>query len=311
MDPSLHDYHRDLQAPSDELIHRSPVMKPHGPAIFPQIIGFNPIIKASESPQIRPVWQLHHDQVKPAVATTNENNYQQRMLWPSNRSPISPRSALQTLLAAARQINSAESNYTNDSTNLPLLGANCQQVAPSPICATQGLMQGLNGSQAYSKVVSKSAQSKEINHDYMKEREIKAAPKHIMMNDHVMNDRGAAASLVERQISSSLEEHGCRYLYLATSPLSTDFTPNMAPPINFLESCYLCKRPLGNGLDIFIYRGDTAFCSEECRYQKMVMDERKERYINTNSPSGNKLSHMQYAGQYNNHNRRSLVMPAA
>lgn len=46
---------------------------------------------------------------------------------------------------------------------------------------------------------------------------------------------------------------------------------------NFLRSCFLCKRRLVPGRDIYMYRGDTAFCSHECRQQQMNLDERKEK----------------------------------
>ncbi|KAK6130698.1 hypothetical protein DH2020_035552 [Rehmannia glutinosa] len=61
---------------------------------------------------------------------------------------------------------------------------------------------------------------------------------------------------------------------------------------NFLRVCSLCKRRLIPGRDIYMYRytythiciyfsnshslGDSAFCSLECRQQKMTQDERKE-----------------------------------
>ncbi|KAK4751719.1 hypothetical protein SAY87_020517 [Trapa incisa] len=51
----------------------------------------------------------------------------------------------------------------------------------------------------------------------------------------------------------------------------------------FLESCALCKKPLGNHLDIFMYRGDTAFCSEECRQEQIEMDESQEKNRNLSS----------------------------
>ncbi|GER40284.1 hypothetical protein STAS_16951 [Striga asiatica] len=47
---------------------------------------------------------------------------------------------------------------------------------------------------------------------------------------------------------------------------------------NFLRVCFLCNRRLVQGRDIYIYRGDSAFCSLECRQQKMSEDERKEKY---------------------------------
>lgn len=45
---------------------------------------------------------------------------------------------------------------------------------------------------------------------------------------------------------------------------------------DFLSYCYLCKKKL-HGLDIFMYRGEKAFCSAECRYKQMSVDEHKEK----------------------------------
>ncbi|KAK2655837.1 hypothetical protein Ddye_008889 [Dipteronia dyeriana] len=46
---------------------------------------------------------------------------------------------------------------------------------------------------------------------------------------------------------------------------------------HFLRTCGLCNRRLAPGRDIYMYRGDTAFCSLECREQQMKQDERKEK----------------------------------
>ncbi|KAI4372419.1 hypothetical protein MLD38_010653 [Melastoma candidum] len=54
---------------------------------------------------------------------------------------------------------------------------------------------------------------------------------------------------------------------------------------HFLEACFLCKKLLGNNRDIFMYRGDTAFCSEECRQEQIDIDESKEKKINLSSSS--------------------------
>ncbi|XBI39770.1 hypothetical protein VPH35_124468 [Triticum aestivum] len=42
---------------------------------------------------------------------------------------------------------------------------------------------------------------------------------------------------------------------------------------HFLDSCFLCKRSISRDRDIFMYRGDAAFCGEECRQDQMAMDE--------------------------------------
>ncbi|TVU15994.1 hypothetical protein EJB05_39540, partial [Eragrostis curvula] len=44
---------------------------------------------------------------------------------------------------------------------------------------------------------------------------------------------------------------------------------------HFLEECSLCGKCLSG--DIFMYRGDTPFCSEECRQQQIEVDRAKHR----------------------------------
>uniref|UniRef100_A0A1S3XY54 FLZ-type domain-containing protein n=1 Tax=Nicotiana tabacum TaxID=4097 RepID=A0A1S3XY54_TOBAC len=48
------------------------------------------------------------------------------------------------------------------------------------------------------------------------------------------------------------------------------------PDSDFLSSCHLCNKKL-HGKDIYMYRGEKAFCSTECRYSQIVMDEHKEK----------------------------------
>ncbi|XP_031116712.1 FCS-Like Zinc finger 6-like [Ipomoea triloba] len=60
---------------------------------------------------------------------------------------------------------------------------------------------------------------------------------------------------------------------------SADFTETA----HFLRACYLCKRCLIPNRDIYMYRGDSAFCSLECRQQHMAQDERKEKYLQMTS----------------------------
>lgn len=45
-------------------------------------------------------------------------------------------------------------------------------------------------------------------------------------------------------------------------------------PENFLSFCHTCKKNLEQKIDIYIYRGDKAFCSRECRYQEMLLDDK-------------------------------------
>ncbi|XP_052141863.1 FCS-Like Zinc finger 12-like [Oryza glaberrima] len=45
-----------------------------------------------------------------------------------------------------------------------------------------------------------------------------------------------------------------------------------APAADFLSRCFLCDKRL-DGLDIYMYRGEKAFCSSECRCHQMLMDD--------------------------------------
>ncbi|MCO5595610.1 hypothetical protein L7F22_049655 [Adiantum nelumboides] len=57
-------------------------------------------------------------------------------------------------------------------------------------------------------------------------------------------------------------------------------------PTHFLDICYLCSKLLGHGRDVFIYRGDRAFCSVECRHMQIMADERREKGALTGAKDG-------------------------
>ncbi|CAH8311827.1 unnamed protein product [Eruca vesicaria subsp. sativa] len=73
--------------------------------------------------------------------------------------------------------------------------------------------------------------------------------------------------------------------YSVSSPRSVvsgrfhDFRFDNQQP-HFLDSCFLCKKPLGDNRDIYMYRGDTPFCSEECRQEQIERDEAEEKKKN-------------------------------
>uniref|UniRef100_A0A0E0CCI8 FLZ-type domain-containing protein n=1 Tax=Oryza meridionalis TaxID=40149 RepID=A0A0E0CCI8_9ORYZ len=46
---------------------------------------------------------------------------------------------------------------------------------------------------------------------------------------------------------------------------------------SFLRACGLCRRRLGPGRDTFMYKGEAAFCSLECRQQHMTQEEWKDK----------------------------------
>ncbi|NP_001140205.1 hypothetical protein Zm00014a_029078 [Zea mays] len=45
----------------------------------------------------------------------------------------------------------------------------------------------------------------------------------------------------------------------------------------FLRACGLCRRRLGPGRDTFMYKGEAAFCSLECRERHMTQEEWKDK----------------------------------
>nr|CAD1817074.1 unnamed protein product [Ananas comosus var. bracteatus] len=51
----------------------------------------------------------------------------------------------------------------------------------------------------------------------------------------------------------------------------------LCPHTPFLEHCFLCNKKLSHGQDIYMYRGDRAFCSVECRCRQIYMDEESVR----------------------------------
>lgn len=50
---------------------------------------------------------------------------------------------------------------------------------------------------------------------------------------------------------------------------------SFCPPC-FLDACYRCKKRIGDGRDVYMYRGDLPFCSEECRQRQIGVDEDEE-----------------------------------
>lgn len=54
-------------------------------------------------------------------------------------------------------------------------------------------------------------------------------------------------------------------------------------PVSFLDACALCQRAFAPGKDIFMYRGDQAFCSMECRGERIKRDEHKKKLITMNA----------------------------
>lgn len=62
------------------------------------------------------------------------------------------------------------------------------------------------------------------------------------------------------------------------NPLSVSAHDVIHSTPHFLRTCGLCNCRLAPGRDIYMYRGDTAFCSLECREQQIKQDKRKEKW---------------------------------
>ncbi|KAL0537998.1 hypothetical protein IC582_026992 [Cucumis melo] len=75
----------------------------------------------------------------------------------------------------------------------------------------------------------------------------------------------------------------------STSILLTNLTLNyskssLKTPSSRLHSCFLCQHKLLPGNDIYMYKGDRGFCSEECRRKQIFMDE-EESFMKDNNNS--------------------------
>ncbi|KAL6337877.1 hypothetical protein AAG906_002342 [Vitis piasezkii] len=87
-----------------------------------------------------------------------------------------------------------------------------------------------------------------------------------------------AAARVENMVAGS-NGYDPRFLAATVSPrIHRRSSGEFMETAHFLRTCGLCQRRLQPGRDIYMYRGDTAFCSLECREQQMKQDERKEKY---------------------------------
>jgi hypothetical protein len=60
------------------------------------------------------------------------------------------------------------------------------------------------------------------------------------------------------------------FFFFDAEPLGEAGTPA-------LDACALCAKHLARDSDIFMYRGDTPFCSEECRDEQMQLDALRAR----------------------------------
>ncbi|XP_062221093.1 FCS-Like Zinc finger 15-like [Phragmites australis] len=60
---------------------------------------------------------------------------------------------------------------------------------------------------------------------------------------------------------------------LLHSPRAMTAPSPPATASSFLQRCSLCHKELAEDRDIYMYRGDRAFCSVECRCRQIYLDE--------------------------------------
>ncbi|KAK7385278.1 hypothetical protein VNO78_30993 [Psophocarpus tetragonolobus] len=90
-----------------------------------------------------------------------------------------------------------------------------------------------------------------------------------------LNTAASDASDQQRSAAAALDQTR----FLGTPKLFRRHSSDFLDTPHFLRACSLCKRRLVPGRDIYMYRGDSAFCSLECRQQQMNQDERKEKFV--------------------------------
>ncbi|KAL6911868.1 hypothetical protein ACP4OV_000673 [Aristida adscensionis] len=72
----------------------------------------------------------------------------------------------------------------------------------------------------------------------------------------------------------------------------------------FLDECTLCHKALCG--DIFMYRGDTPFCSDECRREQIEMDRVRHRRKKQNSPTAQQAAATAAATSHRERPQRQL-----
>ncbi|TVU48164.1 hypothetical protein EJB05_07790 [Eragrostis curvula] len=62
----------------------------------------------------------------------------------------------------------------------------------------------------------------------------------------------------------------------ATSASKCHENGRMFVGLEFLKCCFCCHKKLDADMDVFVYKGEQAFCSAECRSQHIAKEERRE-----------------------------------
>ncbi|XVE65592.1 hypothetical protein DITRI_Ditri08aG0012600 [Diplodiscus trichospermus] len=91
------------------------------------------------------------------------------------------------------------------------------------------------------------------------------------------NQKSGNSNIISKKTSQVFSKTA---MFINTKSTSSSFLllPRSNSQLNypvpaFLEQCFLCKQKLLPGKDIYMYKGDRAFCSVECRCRQIFLDE--------------------------------------
>ncbi|KAG7020350.1 Protein MARD1 [Cucurbita argyrosperma subsp. argyrosperma] len=172
--------------------------------------------------------------------------------------------------------NSLGSSSTTESIDSPWLAEESRDSNKCPLAKPCSSSLGVsvdNGSK-----MPLSASEIELSEDYTCVISHGPNPKttHIY-GDCILESRNYLSSSCENEMKEGLF-HPLKNMDMATSYTLSDF----------LSFCHSCHEKLEEGKDIYIYRGEKAFCSLTCRSQEISMDEELEKSIEKTSVSSPK-----------------------
>ncbi|XP_071717566.1 FCS-Like Zinc finger 17-like [Rutidosis leptorrhynchoides] len=77
----------------------------------------------------------------------------------------------------------------------------------------------------------------------------------------------------------------------------------------FLKFCFLCHKHLSPNKNIYMYRGDQGFCSEECRSRQIYIDDVEQLEIKIIQSRSNTTGHIK-GRRLLDYNRKHLTPPS-
>lgn len=255
---------------------KTPFIKPH--VVAPrQVIGFN----LSPKPEIRP----NEGALNQCLEVT------QGKIPSSYRGATSPRSALQELLKSPAAQSKSPSSPPSANQNWGTISAEKGSTIGShkQNSTNQQLHDGLGVCNLQIKdskeptAVLALHRTRAAGFAAVLEDPIRCGIKQ-RLNSVIIKGKLSSVNEVKNHQSSSSSRGGSDksrksslFMFVGNSPTTDPDQYIINRSMDFLHFCHLCRRSLLQGQDVFMYSGDKAFCSMECRYQQIVIDERKER----------------------------------